>query len=225
MAEHIRSKTYDEFHARYKKRVLSFVSKRFGSSEAEDITQETMVRAWLHFTEIDNADPVPWLCTVARRIAIDLYHKRERVGQLCGDEDLLDAASPPEPDWPIQAALLWDSRWRTIKALRALKPKERELLLAHDFFDVPGPALARKHGVTDATMRQRVLRARKKFQRAYQRLGGAFPLTFTALPRSGPAADRPSTAGPPPFQPHVARHKRTTWPDSWSARLTSAMAR
>jgi RNA polymerase sigma-70 factor, ECF subfamily len=47
-------------------------------ARAEDIVQETLVRAWRHLDRLDQQDrPVrPWLFTVAQRLAIDAHRAR-----------------------------------------------------------------------------------------------------------------------------------------------------
>jgi RNA polymerase sigma-70 factor (ECF subfamily) len=47
-------------------------------AKAEDIVQETLVRAWRHLDRLDEQDrPVrPWLFTVAQRLAIDAHRAR-----------------------------------------------------------------------------------------------------------------------------------------------------
>jgi RNA polymerase sigma-70 factor (ECF subfamily) len=47
-------------------------------AKAEDIVQETLVRAWRHLDRLDEKDrPVrPWLFTVAQRLAIDAHRAR-----------------------------------------------------------------------------------------------------------------------------------------------------
>ncbi|NEK58987.1 sigma-70 family RNA polymerase sigma factor [Geodermatophilus sabuli] len=47
-------------------------------ARAEDVVQETLVRAWRHLDQLDpDAAPVrPWLFTVAHRVAIDAHRAR-----------------------------------------------------------------------------------------------------------------------------------------------------
>jgi RNA polymerase sigma-70 factor, ECF subfamily len=45
---------------------------------AEDIVQETFLRAWQHADEVQPETAAPWLYTVARRIAISAHRRRQR---------------------------------------------------------------------------------------------------------------------------------------------------
>jgi RNA polymerase sigma-70 factor (ECF subfamily) len=58
---------------------------------AEDLVQETMLRAWTHRADLDiqHRSPRPWLITVARRLAVDAYRaRRARPQETQLDDDL-----------------------------------------------------------------------------------------------------------------------------------------
>jgi RNA polymerase sigma-70 factor, ECF subfamily len=59
-------------------------------AQAEDLVQETLVRAWRHLDQLDlSAAPVrPWLFTVARRLAIDAHRARQARPREVGDGGL-----------------------------------------------------------------------------------------------------------------------------------------
>jgi RNA polymerase sigma-70 factor (ECF subfamily) len=65
----------------YRAPLLSFVLRLTGGDRqlAEDVVQETMVRAWREVARLDRSAPslMPWLTAVARRIVID-EHRRKR---------------------------------------------------------------------------------------------------------------------------------------------------
>jgi RNA polymerase sigma-70 factor (ECF subfamily) len=68
---------YQTYHAP----LLAFVLRLTGGDrqQAEDVVQETMVRAWRQAFRLDLSGPslMPWLAAVARRIVID-EHRRKR---------------------------------------------------------------------------------------------------------------------------------------------------
>jgi RNA polymerase sigma-70 factor, ECF subfamily len=55
---------------------------------AEDLLQETMLRAWRNLHTLDERPIRPWLLTVARRLAIDASRSRAARPPECGDEPL-----------------------------------------------------------------------------------------------------------------------------------------
>ncbi len=64
----------------YRAPLMSFVLRLTGGDrqQAEDIVQETMVRAWREAARLDHSVPslMPWLTAVARRIVIDEHRRR-----------------------------------------------------------------------------------------------------------------------------------------------------
>ena len=64
----------------YRGPLMSFVLRLTGGDRqhAEDIVQETMVRAWREAGRLDLSGPslMPWLSAVARRIVIDEHRRR-----------------------------------------------------------------------------------------------------------------------------------------------------
>ncbi|MFF7244488.1 sigma-70 family RNA polymerase sigma factor [Embleya sp. NPDC008237] len=112
-------------YRRYSMPLLSFCLKLTDGDRpwAEDVVQETMLRAWRHAGTIaDNtSDLMPWLATVARRIVMDDRRARRARPQECSPEPLeyLPADDPWEP-------LLW--KMAVADALPSLTAAHREIL-------------------------------------------------------------------------------------------------
>ena len=64
----------------YRAPLMAFVLRLAGGDlhHAEDVVQETMVRAWLEAGRLDpsGSSLMPWLAAVARRIVIDEHRRR-----------------------------------------------------------------------------------------------------------------------------------------------------
>lgn len=92
---------------------------------AEDLAQETFLRAWRHLTEQPGTDLEafrPWLYTVARRLVVDhLRARRARPPESFVD----DLTRTPTADDPIAAALAVGA---LREAIRALSSDQRQLL-------------------------------------------------------------------------------------------------
>jgi RNA polymerase sigma-70 factor (ECF subfamily) len=73
---------------------------------AEDIVQETMVRAWRHPEVVGSGRRAirSWLFTVTRRVAIDMWRARSRTDEVIDDQQA-DLADPAEPIEQVITAL------------------------------------------------------------------------------------------------------------------------
>jgi RNA polymerase sigma-70 factor (ECF subfamily) len=117
-----------ELYRRYRAPLLTFVLRLTAGDRqrAEDIVQETMLRAWRQASQLDQHDDrslMPWLATVARRIVID-EQRRRNARPMETDEGMLTTAAVP--DWTdelLRSVVVAD-------ALRELSPAHREVLNA-----------------------------------------------------------------------------------------------
>jgi len=112
-------------YARHAAAVVTFLLPYTGGDRqwAEDILQETMIRAWRHLDRLDWRRPSlrPWLCTVARRIALDDIRSR-RARPVEVDLSLLERG--PAVD---QVERLLVTR-TVMHAIRSLPPAQQEVL-------------------------------------------------------------------------------------------------
>jgi RNA polymerase sigma factor (sigma-70 family) len=93
-------------------------------ADAEDLVQETAVRALQAAVPFDSADDLfGWSLVVARRLAIDA-HRRHR---LILDVDVPDRAGPHIVDRQVEARLSLEA---VAAALAELSPRDRRALLA-----------------------------------------------------------------------------------------------
>ncbi|WP_371493748.1 sigma-70 family RNA polymerase sigma factor [Kitasatospora sp. NBC_00374] len=154
--------------------------------KAEDILQETLLRAWQH-PEALSAGPEqsrPWLFTVARRIAIDHYRMaaaraREALGESTEDR--------PRPDNPYDQVVVARD---VDRALRRLQEHHREVLVELHLNDRSVADTAARLGVPPGTVKSRnfyAVRALRPILAAEQGYG---PKEEYAVP---PAAARPGT--------------------------------
>ncbi len=118
---------------------------------AEDIVQETMVRAWRQGSQFDPDAPslMPWLATVARRIVIDEQRRKSARPPEAG-EDKLDKASVTDlTDDVLRSVIVAD-------ALRALSPAHRQVLNATILSDRTVNEAADVLGIPVGTVKSRV---------------------------------------------------------------------
>src|SRR5260370_28218927 len=65
-----------------------------GHRDAEDLAQDTFVRAFVHFERFDPERPVlPWLIAIARRLCLDLFRRRKVMARV----ETLPVTGPSAP--------------------------------------------------------------------------------------------------------------------------------
>jgi RNA polymerase sigma-70 factor, ECF subfamily len=89
---------------------------------AEDIVQETLLRAWQHPDAILSRPARPWLFAVARNLAVDAHRARQARPYEVGDAALALTAVPDTADRALES-------WAVADALRSLRPDHRAVLL------------------------------------------------------------------------------------------------
>jgi RNA polymerase sigma-70 factor, ECF subfamily len=127
-------------------------------SEAEDIAQDALLRAWRRRSTLREPDRRnQWLATIVRNEAFR-QHARVRP-----DPTELVEAEGAEDARVIAAVELADLH----QALKKLSEKDRDLLEMRYQEDLTQGAIARKLGIPEGTVKVRLHRARNKLRRAY----------------------------------------------------------
>jgi RNA polymerase sigma-70 factor (ECF subfamily) len=128
-------------------------------AQAEDVVQETMLRAWREAGKLDLTEPslMPWLTTVARRIVIDDHRRRQARPIEMADVEL---ANLPAED--VTAAT--DRCLVVADALRALSPLHRQVLNETILRDRTVNQAAEVLGVPVGTVKSRVYYALRALQ-------------------------------------------------------------
>ncbi|MFJ4718240.1 sigma-70 family RNA polymerase sigma factor [Streptomyces luteogriseus] len=128
---------------------------------AEDLAQETLVRAWQHPEALraDDFDSVrPWLMTVARRLAIDARRARQARPAEVGDAVLENARVS---DHAERAAAMLDVR----EAVKTLTPQHREVLVLVYFQGASVAEAAAALGIPPGTVKSRAYYALRALRR------------------------------------------------------------
>jgi RNA polymerase sigma-70 factor, ECF subfamily len=145
----------------------SFVVPLVGGDRvrAQDVVQETMLRAWRHPEVLDGVrGPVrPWLFTVARHIVVDEW-RRHRT-----DRDVpLEAGLETAEDDRTDAVL---DTWVVGDALSRLSPAHRAVLEQCYFQGRTTAEAARVLGVPEGTVKSRAHYALRALRLALQEMG------------------------------------------------------
>jgi RNA polymerase sigma-70 factor, ECF subfamily len=133
-------------------------------ARAEDLVQETLMRAWQHPEALDPArGPVrPWLLTIARRVAID--QQRARLARpLEVHEGAL--ATRTDDDDPIDRAI---ETWLISDALASLTAAHREILLETYYVGRSVAEAAVVLGIPQGTVKSRTFYALRALKLALE---------------------------------------------------------
>ena len=114
-------------YAQYGSSLLGYVSGLVGGDRqrAEDIVQETLLRAWRHPEVLgdEGRSPRPWLFTVARNLVIDAHRARSvRPVEVLDDVDGASGST----DGGMETAL---TRFELLDALTGLSAPHRDALI------------------------------------------------------------------------------------------------
>ncbi|WP_018657822.1 sigma-70 family RNA polymerase sigma factor [Actinomadura flavalba] len=133
---------------------------------AEDVVQETMIRAWRSADRLDPDAPslLPWLATVARRIVIDDRRRRSARPRETGDGPLAGLRAPDGMEDLLRSVVVSE-------ALRALSPAHREILDETFFRDRSVTEAAASLGIPVGTVKSRVYYALRALRAALEDKG------------------------------------------------------
>jgi RNA polymerase sigma-70 factor (ECF subfamily) len=141
-------------YERHARPLLAYVQRmvRGDRQLAEDIVQETLLRAWQHAGELTVERARPWLFTVARRLIIDAERSRQVRPQQTHAVSVEESATPDELDAALDACLLAD-------ALDALTPPHREVIVEGFYRGRSTREIAARLNIPDGTVRSRMFYA------------------------------------------------------------------
>ncbi len=139
---------FDSFYKDTAPRVVHLVYATTGNlGLAQDCTQEAYARAWQRWSTVSRADdPLSWVRTVARRLAISQWRKDTNRG----DAHRRFALVPPEDRSPGV------DRHLVVEALKTISPQQREVLALHYLLDMSVAAIAQDLDVPDGTVKARL---------------------------------------------------------------------
>lgn len=134
-------------------------------ARAEDVTQETLLRAWRNRSVLDRPGAAvrAWLFTVARNIVIDEWRTRRSRSELT-------VADVPESAEGDRTDRLLES-WVVAEALTKLSEEHRAVLLECYYRGMPVAEAARHLGVPEGTIKSRTHYALRSMRLALEEMG------------------------------------------------------
>lgn len=151
--------------------LLAFTQRLMNGDRAaaEDIVQETLLRAWRHADELSGETVRPWLFTTARHLAVDAYRARGARPAETGADVSEQQADPADRfDAALTSAIVMD-------ALSTLTPAHRAVLVDYFYRGRTAAEIAAERGVPAGTARSRVYYAMRALRLALHERGVTGP--------------------------------------------------
>lgn len=157
---------FGRFIKKYQKLVFSLLGRMgFSQAEAEDLAQDTFLRAWQHRKSYqpDRAKISTWLCTIARNLALNELDRQSR--RPAGSDEKTDSiiATDSAVCPQYQTALHQDTE-QLNRILNTLNADERSAIALHYAEELSARDAAQVMGCSTGAFRTRLSRARKKLQ-------------------------------------------------------------
>jgi RNA polymerase sigma-70 factor, ECF subfamily len=164
---------FDLLVERHQDRVYGMIARLITDAEsARDLTQETFLKAYKGLAGFAGGSSFyTWLYRIARNVVTSqLRHEAARpkisasLDAEEGDRAPLRLVAPgPGPD-PVQAAMVEERKKLLLRALAALQPEFREIIVLRDFEDRSYEEIAELLDLPDGTVRSRLHRARAELR-------------------------------------------------------------
>jgi len=132
---------------------------------AEDVVQETLLRAWRHRTILESPEPAvrAWLFKVARNIVIDQW-RSPRTRRETSVAEVPEEGTDDETDRLLQS-------WVVAEAINQLSPEHRAVLLECYYCGRPVAEAATLLGVPEGTVKSRTHYALRALKLALEEMG------------------------------------------------------
>ena len=141
--------------------LYAYVSRRCGVREAaEDVTQETWLRAVRHWTRNGAPDnPLAWLTTVSRNLMLNQARRPEPLDlDTVSAAEVLAAVEQDDLDDSAEIASI------VTKALERLPSEEAKLLKTFHYDRIKVAEIARDYGISERAVEGRLRRARQRLR-------------------------------------------------------------
>lgn len=148
--------SFQDLYDSYAAQVYRFAFWLAGDgSEAEDITSETFVRAWVHTSPIRTETLKAYLFTIARNVFLERRRKSQR------QVPLEDVHPDPAPG-PAERVEAWLELERVRRLLQTLPEVDRAAFVLRVQHELPYVEVARVLGLSLSSAKVKVHRVRKK---------------------------------------------------------------
>ena len=155
---------------RYERPVYVMAAHLLGSTEAEEVVQETFLRLWHSAAQFDETRGrfTPWLLAIARHEVLARVRRRSREQRLTLVEDIDRLlAATPDPAIDVEEQVWCRARGDLIlQALNELPPEQRRVLVLAYFGELSQTTIAASLGWPLGTVKKRVRLGLQKLRQA-----------------------------------------------------------
>ncbi|MEV5570941.1 sigma-70 family RNA polymerase sigma factor [Spirillospora sp. NPDC052269] len=147
--------------------LLGYVLRLTGGDrpQAEDVVQETLLRAWRHPEALSGRPVRPWLFTVARNLVVDAHRaRRARPPETGIDEQVVAMPGVDDIDRALES-------WTVAEALSDLSPVHRAVLVETYYRGRSVTEAARALGIPPGTVKSRTYYALRALRLALEERG------------------------------------------------------
>jgi len=149
--------------------LLSFISRYVQDRHrAEDLVQETLLRAWRHINNLDNDSSGrtrSYLLTIARNVVTNAWRAEQRRPRLVADEGVVESA--PSADSVDQLV----EGWLVAEALERLSPDHQAVVKAMYYEGQSVADTATRLQIPEGTVKSRAYYAVRALRTAFEEMG------------------------------------------------------
>ena len=162
---------FEELYRAYYSKIVAYARRRtFSVEDAEDVVATTFTVAWQRLDEFLGADlPLAWLYGVAYRTVLSSRRQVTRSARLVEKAAGQQAISVDPVERTTEAR---DDIRRAREAAATLSATDQEILRLAGWEECSHAELAQILDISRALVRTRLLRARRRLDRAYDRQAG-----------------------------------------------------
>lgn len=164
-------KDFQEAAERYRNRIFTFARYCLSDQEdAQDVTQEVLVRLWKNWERIESERVEPWIIHVTRNACIDVMRRRtsyRKVAMPDPEGEAMSLAPSPGPD-PSALAEKMDFQAHVERALATLREPYRSIVVLREIQDLRYEEISAALDMPLNTVKVYLHRARRKLRRELQ---------------------------------------------------------
>jgi RNA polymerase sigma-70 factor (ECF subfamily) len=158
---------FEKIADRHRDRIFTFACYHLGNrDDAEDVTQEVLVRLWKNLDELEDARILPWIIHVTRNACIDALRRRKSYRAVVTQDpegETTRFVASPSPG-PGAAAESSDLKAQLEKAIQSLAEPYRSIVILREIQDLRYEEIVESMGLPLNTVKVYLHRGRRKLR-------------------------------------------------------------